>query len=245
MEGNVKVTDTLQNLYNSHPTLTIIGSLVNTGLIKLNPGYYSGFWLLVSAHVTSSGDFSSAPITLNGTSDQLVMLHNNKSIRNRLIFDSKLGGTDYKWYKNGVLIDGATSGTLPFDSLNTTHYGAYQCISSLGASRYFTVQLGYVDVKDELLSGYPGGPVEFNLSQNYPNPFNPKTIIEYSLKETRFTVIKIYGLLGNEVKTLLNEEKGAGKHSVTFDASGLPSGIYFYKIKAGDFVKTNKMLLLK
>jgi hypothetical protein len=245
MEGNVTVIDTLQNVYNDHPTLIINGSLINTGLIKVNPGYYSGFYLLVSANVTNSGDISSTPITLNGTTDQSVMLANDKSIKNRVIFDSKLGGTNYVWYKNGISIGGAAASVLNFDSLNTTNYGIYQCSSSVGSSRYFSVKLGYVDVKDESPSGFSGGPVEFNLSQNYPNPFNPSTKIEFSLKETRFTIIKIYGPLGNEIRTLVNKIIPSGKHSILFDGSGLPSGIYFYEIKAGDFVKTNKMLLLK
>jgi Secretion system C-terminal sorting domain len=244
-EGNVTVTDTLQNIYNDHPTLTIKGSLTIIGIIKLNPGYYSGFSILVSEYLAHSGDISSSPITLNGTNNQWVMLINNKTINNRVIFDSKLGGTNYIWYKNGISIDGATSSTLNFDSLKTTNYGTYQCSSSLGDSRYFYVQLGVLSVKEDLSSGYFEGPSEFELSQNYPNPFNPETKIEYRLKDSRFTVIKVYGIAGNEIKTLVSELKPAGKHSVMFDGSSLPSGVYFYKIITGDFVKTNKMLLLK
>lgn len=245
LEGTVTVSDTLQNVYNAYPTLTIKGSLTNNGTIKVNPGYYSAFGLLVSANLTNSGNISSSPITLNGTADQLVGLINNKTIRNRVIFDSKLGGTDYKWYKNGTLMSGATASALNFDSLNTTNYGKYQCSSSLGASRFFTVQLGSVGVKEDQTFELAEGPREFGLSQNYPNPFNPTTKIEFSLKESRFTVLKIYGLAGNEIRTVVNEERAAGKHSIVFDGSGLPSGIYFYKIKAGDFAKTGKMLLLK
>jgi len=244
-EGILTVTDTLQNVYNGHPTLTVKGSLSNNGIIKLNPGYYSGFGILVSMDLSNSGNVTSTPITLNGSTNQTIRLINNKTIKNRVIFDSKLGGTNYKWYKNSVEISGATSSTLNFDSLTTTNYGAYQCSSSLGSSRYFTVQLGILDAREDHPSDYVDIPCEFELSQNYPNPFNPSTKIEYSLKESRFTIIKIYDLLGNEIKTLVNEEKAAGKHTVNFNGSSLTSGIYIYKIIAGDFVQTNKMILLK
>jgi hypothetical protein len=90
-------------------------------------------------------------------------------------------------------------------------------------------------------------PVEYSLMQNYPNPFNPSTVIKYSVKENSHVILKIFDMLGREVSTLLDEEKPAGTYSITFDAarSGLSSGTYFYTIKAGDFVQTKKMLLIK
>ena len=88
-------------------------------------------------------------------------------------------------------------------------------------------------------------PELFNLSQNYPNPFNPVTIINYHLTMTNYVSLKVYDILGREVSTLVNEEKPAGKYSVSFDASKLNSGIYFYRIKAGNFVETKKMILMK
>lgn len=244
-EGDVTVTDTLQNVYNAHPTLTIKGSLSNNGIIKLNPGYYSGFAILVSKDLINSGNISSSPITLNGSTNQFIWLVNNKTINSRIIFDSKLGGSNYTWNNNGVPINGATSSSLSFELLDTTNFGAYQCISSLGVSRYFTVQLGLVGVEDEELAENNIAPDAFELSQNFPNPFNPSTKIEYALKESSFTDIKVYDLIGREIKTLVSEEKNAGKYSVMFNGSNLPSGIYIYKIKAGSFVKSCKMLLLK
>jgi photosystem II stability/assembly factor-like uncharacterized protein len=83
------------------------------------------------------------------------------------------------------------------------------------------------------------------LSQNYPNPFNPNTTIKYQIPEISFITIKIYDVLGNEVATLVNEEKLAGVYEVEFDGSGLPSGIYFYQLSAGQYVETKKMVLLK
>ncbi|MBK6538709.1 MAG: T9SS type A sorting domain-containing protein [Ignavibacteria bacterium] len=84
-----------------------------------------------------------------------------------------------------------------------------------------------------------------NLNQNYPNPFNPRTIINYELGITNFVKIKVFDALGKEAATLVNEKQNAGSYSVEFNGEGLPSGIYFYKIEAGDFAETKRMVLLK
>lgn len=86
---------------------------------------------------------------------------------------------------------------------------------------------------------------EFSLGQNYPNPFNPSTKIKYQLPKDGFVTLKVYDILGNEVATLVNEEKIAGKYEANFNASSLASGVYIYKIQAGDFVNSKKMILLK
>jgi len=85
----------------------------------------------------------------------------------------------------------------------------------------------------------------YKLEQNYPNPFNPSTIIDYSIKNAGSVTIKIYDILGREVKTLINENKPAGSYKVEFNASSLPSGVYLYKLKSGKFVNVKKMILLK
>ena len=86
---------------------------------------------------------------------------------------------------------------------------------------------------------------EFSLSQNYPNPFNPTTSLQYAIGSRQFVTLKVYDLLGREITTLVNEEKPAGEYEVEFNGANLPSGIYFYQIKAGEFVETRKMVLLK
>ena len=85
----------------------------------------------------------------------------------------------------------------------------------------------------------------FELTQNYPNPFNPNTKIKYSIPHNCFVSLKVYDLLGNQITTLVNEEKSSGKYEVEFNARNLSSGIYFYRIKAGNFVGTKKLILLK
>jgi len=93
---------------------------------------------------------------------------------------------------------------------------------------------------------------EFSLAQNYPNPFNPNTRIKYSVPNSSKVIIKIFDMLGNEIETLVNEEKPVGTYEITWHAEQLPSGIYFYRLQAvptgrqaGSFVETKKMVLLR
>ncbi len=88
-------------------------------------------------------------------------------------------------------------------------------------------------------------PVSANLFQNYPNPFNPSTKIDFRIVDLEFVNLKVYDILGKEVATLVDEEKVAGEYKIQFNAANLPSGFYFYQLKAGEYVETRKMVLLK
>jgi hypothetical protein len=93
-------------------------------------------------------------------------------------------------------------------------------------------------------------PREFDLRQNYPNPFNPNTVIEYALPKSAHVTIEIYNLLGQKVNVLVDEDQKVGRYRVDWDGKDkkgeeLASGIYFYRIQAGDFVKCKKMIMLK
>lgn len=98
-----------------------------------------------------------------------------------------------------------------------------------------------VSVKDKELKSL----AEFTLSQNYPNPFNPSTKIKYSIPKTSFVALNVFDILGREVATIVNEEKTIGNYEVEFDGKNLPSGVYFYKFKVGDFIEIRKMVLLR
>jgi hypothetical protein len=106
---------------------------------------------------------------------------------------------------------------------------------------------------DSLVTGVPEGPLAgegavptvYNLSQNYPNPFNPSTTIEFSLPKASSVELKVYTTLGQEVATLVQETMSAGRHTVSFNAGRLASGLYFYRISAGDFNSVRKMMLVK
>ena len=90
-----------------------------------------------------------------------------------------------------------------------------------------------------------GTPASFQLYQNYPNPFNPSTVIKYHLSTATHVRLTIFDMLGREVRTLLNEQKSAGSYQVSWNASGVPSGVYFYRLQAGSFTETQKLILLK
>lgn len=88
-------------------------------------------------------------------------------------------------------------------------------------------------------------PAEFALEQNYPNPFNPTTTIRYQLPVTSNVKLEVYDVLGKKIATLVNERQEAGIYNYTLNASNLSSGVYFYRLQAGSFVQTKKMMLVK
>lgn len=88
-------------------------------------------------------------------------------------------------------------------------------------------------------------PDNYSLEQNFPNPFNPSTIIRFNLPQEEIVTLKVYNMIGQEISTLLNEKLQAGKHEINFNAAGLSSGVYVYKISAGDFIQSKKMTLIK
>ena len=117
----------------------------------------------------------------------------------------------------------------------------YYCIPHQGLGMVGTIVASPVNGVDDEVNQ----PEKFQLSQNYPNPFNPTTSIQYAISSRQFITLKVYNLLGKEIATLVNEEKSAGEYKVEFNGNNLPSGIYFYELKAGNITQTKKMMLLK
>ena len=165
-------------------------------------------------------------------------------------------GDTVKWvWVEGVhtTTSDSTSGVnvwnAPIDQLNTSYsrvfnspgVAPYYCIyyKSLGMVGTITITstTGISDKKIDIKNYY--------LKQNYPNPFNPITIIKYSIPQTQKVTLKVYDILGNEIKTLVNETKEPGNYKVKLNGNNLSSGVYFYRIHAGDFVQTKKLVLLK
>ena len=102
------------------------------------------------------------------------------------------------------------------------------------------IYIAPTSIKDD----YPSAGSYF-LFQNYPEPFNPSTTIKYRVSEVSFVTLKVYDVIGNEIATLVNQEKPKGSYKVDFNAASLPSGVYFYQLKAGSYLNTRKMVLLK
>jgi hypothetical protein len=132
----------------------------------------------------------------------------------------------------------------------TTAPHKYGCVdNSVSSGKYF-YRLKQIDLDgsfsfSDVVEVDVSAPTDFALKQNYPNPFNPTTTIDFRIADVRFVSLKVYNVLGNEVATLVNEEKPAGNYTVTFNASSLSSGTYFYKLQTGSFIETKKMILLK
>jgi hypothetical protein len=107
---------------------------------------------------------------------------------------------------------------------------------------WYTVQPGIATSVDQIDNTIPR---EFRLEQNYPNPFNPSTTIQFSIAEGSRVTLRVFDLLGREVIKLVDDEYSPGVYTVTLDAAGLSSGMYIYRIEAGSFVQTKRLVLLK
>jgi hypothetical protein len=149
-------------------------------------------------------------------------------------------------YGNGVYFttNGGTSWTkVGLDSINISQlvsYGDTTYALTQGRGVFKITRGPAVFVSEQGSS-----PTSFILSQNYPNPFNPSTTIRYSLPKTGHMTLKLYNLLGQEVETLVNGEQTAGAHTIEWKPRSVASGVYFYRLVAGSFVETKKMLLQK
>jgi photosystem II stability/assembly factor-like uncharacterized protein len=140
-----------------------------------------------------------------------------------------------KWVNQSIGINNELHGVCFTDALTGWAVGE-------GGAILHTTNGGVTFIKEKLTNEEP---TEFMLSQNFPNPLNSSTNIRYSVPYSSNVIIKVFNILGAEIETLVNEEKPAGYYELTWNAANLPSGLYFYRIQAGSFVETKKMILLK
>jgi enediyne biosynthesis protein E4 len=154
----------------------------------------------------------------------------------------------YQWFRNGSPV--SNNSTYNYVSLNfqPERTDTIKLIISNGYNETEVVRLVHVSATTDI-SEDSMFPSEYSLKQNYPNPFNPSTTIEYSVPKASQVSLKIFNLLGTEIAELVNEVKQPGFYSVNADFSkfknGLSSGIYFYQLKSGNFLSTQKMILIK
>jgi len=138
-----------------------------------------------------------------------------------------IGGTitHYAWYY-----------VKAYNSSSDTYSSASNKVNTSG--EFIPYKMAFENPEETQASG-------FSLNQNYPNPFNPATMIQFSIKNKSFASLKIYDILGNEVAVLIENFLEAGNHSIDFNASNLPSGIYMYRLQTDEISLTKKMILLK
>jgi len=203
----------------------------NTKLIGNNqPPWHSGLDFIDSVKMFSF--YSKDDSVINNS--PIIPIHTNNPVNFDYLISIQL---DTVLMKDGFTFNyqffAKDKGIIPEYS-NSPDSGYYQCI--------------WDETTD--IEGRKNFLFNFSLNQNYPNPFNPVTKIKYTIPQdvrgkTQEVSLKVYNVLGREIATLVNAEKPAGEYEVDFNGSNLPSGIYFYRIKAGDFIKTKKMVLLR
>ena len=138
----------------------------------------------------------------------------------------------------------ATSIVVSSLTANTKYYYRVSASNSNGTSAYSNV-ITLTTAVTGIENNFSGLPNNFKLLPNYPNPFNPATSIRYEVSKDAFVTIKVFDVIGNEVRVLVNDERSPGRYEIKFSADALPSGIYICKMQAGDFLQTQKMILLK
>jgi Secretion system C-terminal sorting domain len=225
------------NVWNTHP---------NTYLLRTDGSERPALqWL---RHYVQKGPVPTVPLLV------LPGVISNAPKRPTYVWQAALHATTYKLQvalDNAfplVLIDTTVADTAATPSAvlddTTIFYWRVCGIDSAGAGPFSST--GHFTTGTLLVvKGAPSVLREYSLSQNYPNPFNPTTQISYQTPVNGLVTLKVYDVLGQEVRTLVNGQKNAGAYTVQFDGSGPPSGVYFYRIQAGKFVSMKKLLLVK
>jgi hypothetical protein len=154
-----------------------------------------------------------------------------------LFSTTRLNGMNTVWTQEGADV----IGNVPVDMVDVRQSDGWVVAATCGNGVYSTY-VTEISVDVENNSKIPNG---FSLEQNYPNPFNPSTSIEYSISKAEHVTLKVYDLLGREIATLVDEKQPTGKYQAFFETKNYSSGIYFYKIQAGDFNEVKKMILVK
>lgn len=193
-----------------------------------------------------AGNMVAADVDKDGTDELIVCIDQNV-----LVFKS-VGIRKYKLFylkrnelanQNSVYY-GATTADLDGDGVPEILISGDQ-VNPNGVGLHYRTWIYQHNFSTSVTKPGEQPPRTFLLSQNYPNPFNPSTTIEYELAANCFVTLKIYDMLGREIKTLTNGRQNVGTHSISFNAGNLPSGVYFYRLAAGNFTDTKKMLLLR
>jgi hypothetical protein len=215
-----------------YPDEIIIGSLGNIWIT----GVFIGDGL----------EFGSIVLSNYGSYDVYLVNYNENG---NVLWAECIGGNKMDWGE-GIVVDNSGYGYLSgyFESSNIV-FGSTTLNNTTSSNKLFiaqkktnTTSIFPPNLEDGINSNFLS---EFRLFSNFPNPFNPTTKIKYELLKLSYVTLTVHGVLGNEIITLVDQEKPAGIYEVEFAAAGLPSGIYFYQLKTEGFVETKKMILMK
>ena len=208
------------NINIQNTALTTLSTYVNSGWTNIYTGTYT---------VPGTGwqyiDCPSSTFHWNGTNLLLEVCYTNPSYTQySTVYATTMTGMQLGYYMDGI----TGCSTASVNTVTARPNVCFTMSTVTGANNQYTEV-----------------PTKYELSQNYPNPFNPVTKINFALPKQGFVTLKIYDVLGREVKTLVNEIKSAGQYSVDFNASEFSSGVYFYKLETNGFSNIKRMMLIK
>ena len=228
------------------------GAISAIQFINENTGWFAGYFkdsFIWGTHIyvtTNGGDnWTMSPFVITSVTGLSTIHFINKDLGWAVDghYGGLYGGFIFKTTDGGWSWVGYSSGTTDI-GLRSIFFIDSTCgwvVGDMGTILH-TTNGGVSFVEEEEIEEIP---TEFLLSQNFPNPFNSSSIIKYSIPKSSQVTLKIFNTLGQEIETLVNEEKPVGTYELNWNAANLPSGVYFYRLQAGDFVQTRKMILLK
>jgi flagellar hook assembly protein FlgD len=202
------------------------------------------------ADVTQTGEFSANDLTINYVIAENVEYAGNNGISSHKNVMRKIVNSQGETFSISLNETKKLSSTINYNTawnsgnLKVIVYvqeKSTKMVLQSSSIPYSSLMITDVEVETDL-------PNKFSLEQNYPNPFNPTTTIRYTLPniiQDMNVKMRVYNVLGKTVKTLVNEQQNSGTYRITFDASSLSNGVYYYQLTAGDFTQTRKMILLK
>ncbi len=196
----------------------------------------------VTGLITTAGNLPRGCIIRPGSNQEMYIGVDNATAGG--VYRTTDQGNTWTNFNGGVIISSYATRTFAMrtvpDSTLFTGVGSTSVVSPPGKGiyEYTFIPVGVAGNNGKI-------PKDFALYQNYPNPFNPVTNILFDIPKESFVTLKVYDIRGKEVKTLADENRKAGSYNITFNAAALASGVYFYKLTAGDFTKTMKMILVK